>query len=180
MQSLILQIGFVQWGGYGLAVVGQLIGKQYIAKKAVRIVLLICAFGLLVMGIFPSSKEIPSPALPPSYGPLSTYLRSHGVYPDQTIYVTMASKGYIESAINFKRQLDKFSLGGRFIVLCVDLECVEVMSNHSILGYDGYLQTESEAQDDWHLPIARMKVTTPLPFFFENEFLINLLVFSQS
>jgi hypothetical protein len=74
----------------------------------------------------------------------------------------MASENYIESVINFKRQLDKFSLGGRFLVLCVDPACVEAMSKHSILGYDGYLQTESESKADWHLPIARMKVIFPL------------------
>jgi hypothetical protein len=93
------------------------------------------------------------------YGPLSTYLRLNGIGNDKTLFLSMASKEYIEPVINFRKQLNIFGLAESYVVLCLDTDCVEATKKHHILGYDGFLVTEAEAQGDWHDPIARMKVT---------------------
>jgi hypothetical protein len=108
------------------------------------------------MGSISSLSRVPSKS-----GPLSSFLQSRGIGNERTVFLSMASKDYIEPVINFKKQLDKFTLGGDYVVLCLDNECLDAMGNNSILGYGGYLLTESDAKEDWHIPIARMKVIHP-------------------
>lgn len=134
-------------------------GNQRIGRTYVRILLGV-SVALFVLTTITASFDIISDifGFSPKYGPLSSYLRSNGIYTDKTIYLTMASKDYIEPIINFKTQLDKFALGESYVVLCVDTECLEATKSHHILGFGGYLATETEAMEDWHNPIARMKV----------------------
>lgn len=91
--------------------------------------------------------------------PLSNYLRRGGIGPNRTLFVTMASRKYIEPMINFKYSLDRWNEGQNYVVLCLDIECVEAGRTHGIHVFDGYLQTIAEAQGDWHSPVARMKVS---------------------
>jgi len=66
--------------------------------------------------------------------------------------------------INFKLGLDMWGLGDRFVVLCLDRECVQAAESHEIHAYTRYLMTAGEAGDDWHLPVARIKVMLlPIP-----------------
>ena len=44
------------------------------------------------------------------------------------------------------------------MVLCLDRECVEAAELHDIHAYTRYLMSANEAGDDWHLPVARIKV----------------------
>jgi hypothetical protein len=90
--------------------------------------------------------------------PLSNYLRRGGIGPNRTLFITMASRKYIEPMINFKRSLDRWNEGRNYIVLCLDRECVDAGIANGIHAFDGYLQTTSEAEGDWHHPVARMKV----------------------
>src|SRR5579862_3784708 len=89
---------------------------------------------------------------------LSGFLQSRGLGNDETLFITIASKKYIESMINFKFALDTWGLGNRYVVLCLDRECVQAADSHNIHAYTRYLMSSSEAGDDWHLPVARIKV----------------------
>ena len=102
-----------------------------------------------------SSRWYHSDALTPS---LSGFLQSKGIGNDQTLFITIASVKYIDSMINFKLGLDTWGLGGRYIVLCLDRECVQAAQAHNIHASTRYLMSENEAADDWHLPVARIKV----------------------
>jgi len=90
--------------------------------------------------------------------PLSSFLESHGLYNSRTIFLTMASKGYMQEIVNFRDTLAKWKLGENYVVLCLDLGCLEGAKEHGILAYDGYIMTPEEARGDWHIPVARLKV----------------------
>lgn len=107
--------------------------------------------------------------------PLSNYLRRGGIGPNRTLFITMASRQYIEPMINFKHALDRWNEGQNYIVLCLDIECVEAGIAHGIHAFDGYLQTITEAQGDWHYSVARMKV---FQFLFDVD--LSLLPISIS
>ena len=91
-------------------------------------------------------------------GPLSAFLNAHGLDTSQTLFVTMASTQYIEPMINFNKALKKWNLDKFYVVLCLDVECTKAAEAHNILAYSGFLMSENEALNDWHDPIARMKV----------------------
>ena len=107
------------------------------------------------------SNKSPTSLLNGNYGPLSTFLRSNGIGTDKTLFVTIAGGLYIDPAINFKKQLETWSLEQNFLVLCLDMACMEATKRNSVLAYDGFLQTEDEARTDFHIPVARMKVGFP-------------------
>jgi len=90
--------------------------------------------------------------------PLSTFLRNTGIGTDRTLFVTIASKSYIEPMINFKIALDKWNLGGNYVVLCLDIECAQAAESSNIIAFDGYFMSGKESKGDWHFPIARIKV----------------------
>ena len=154
----------IQWSGYCLVQAGHVVGKSPTGTVYLRT--LICtSVVLFILGVFFPSSGIGSGSNGLSqdreFGPLSSFLQSKGISVNQTIYLTMASKEYIDPVINFKKQLDKFDLGDVYVVLCLDPECVDATKAHHILGFGGYLATETEAEGDWHFPIARMKVPPP-------------------
>jgi|SRR5579862_1694630 len=95
---------------------------------------------------------------------LSAFLESKGLDNSRTIFLTIASNSYLEPMINFRRSLEKWSLGENYVALCLDVECVQAANAHNITAYDGYLMTAKEAQSDWHLPVGRMKVWSLLTF----------------
>jgi hypothetical protein len=91
-------------------------------------------------------------------GGLAEFLRSKGLGTDRTLFVTIASQPYAESMVNFKMGLDRFSLGGDYVVLCLDVPCLETARNHDIVAFGGYLMNETEPAGDWHYPVARAMV----------------------
>jgi len=60
--------------------------------------------------------------------------------------------------INFKLGLDRWGLGEQFLVLCLDHECVKAAEANNIHAYGRYITTAKEEDDDWHTPVARIKV----------------------
>lgn len=64
----------------------------------------------------------------------------------------------MEPIVNFKSALDIFNLGRNYVVLCLDVECVAEAKAHDIIAYGGYIIQIEEGNDDWHYPVARMKV----------------------
>jgi len=90
--------------------------------------------------------------------PLSTFLESNGLDNSRTIFLTIASKEYIEQMVNFRTSLAEWKLGNNYVVLCLDVECLQGAKEYDILAYDGYIMTAEEAAGDWHIPVARLKV----------------------
>lgn len=64
----------------------------------------------------------------------------------------------MDPIINFRTALDKFGLGQNYLVLCLDTGCFEGAEAQNILAYDGYIMSAEEAENDYHLPVARAKV----------------------
>lgn len=106
-------------------------------------------------------------ATPPTTetGPLSAFLIAHGLDTSQTLFVTLANKQYIDPIINFNMALKKWNLDRCYVVLCLDVDCTKAAESHNILAYNGFLMTENEVWNDWHVPIARMKVP-PHSYFY--------------
>ena len=96
--------------------------------------------------------------------PLSTFLKSNGLDNDRTIFLTIASKEYAKQMINFKLSLEKWKLEQNYVVLCLDIDCLDVAESHNILAYARYLISEEDANGDWHIPVARIKVSLSCTF----------------
>ena len=91
-------------------------------------------------------------------GGLAEFLRSKGLGTERTLFVTIASQPYTETMVNFKMGLDRFSLGEEYVVLCLDVPCLDTAKNHDIVAFGGYLMNETESAGDWHYPVARAMV----------------------
>jgi len=63
--------------------------------------------------------------------------------------------------INFNVALKRWGLERNYMVLCLDVECVQAAEADDFLAYDGYFMRETEVGHDWHASVARMKVTSP-------------------
>jgi hypothetical protein len=94
---------------------------------------------------------------------LSEFLQSRGIGTDRTLFVTIASEPYIEPMVNFRMGLDRFSLGGDYVVLCLDVPCLDTARKYDIVAFEGYLMKETEAGDDGHDPVAQTKVHSSFP-----------------
>lgn len=110
-----------------------------------------------------------SALFPTKGGPLSAFLRSNSIGTDKTVFLTIADRNFIEAAIHFKTQLDKFELGETCVILCLDTDCLEAAKAQSVLAYDGYVIREA---GDWRMPVAQMKVQSP----FSQINVINVLL----
>jgi len=93
--------------------------------------------------------------------PFSAFLESHGIDNNRTLFVTMASKQYIEPIINFNVALKRWNRDKNYVVLCLDIECLQAAEVHDFLAYGGYLMRDTEVGHDWHPSVARMKVASP-------------------
>lgn len=97
----------------------------------------------------------------PNLPPLSRFLYRNGLRNDSTIFVTMASKEYLDAIVNFRTALDKFGIGKTYLVLCLDTECVEGAKANDVIAYGGYRMNSKEKDGDFHVPVARAKVRAP-------------------
>jgi len=93
--------------------------------------------------------------------PFSAFLKSHGIDNNRTLFVTLASKQYIEPMINFNVALKRWNRDKNYVVLCLDIECLQAAEAHDFLAYDGYFMRDTEVGHDWHASVARMKVPSP-------------------
>jgi len=112
---LLRQIELIQGCGYVLSLAGQVVGSQFLRKNLRTLV-----FTIGVLLILSSSSELRETLAvytryttsTVTYGPLSTFLHSHGIQQDQTLFVTMAGgMQYIEAAINFNNWINSHSAG---------------------------------------------------------------------
>jgi hypothetical protein len=91
---------------------------------------------------------------------LPEFLKDHQLGTDQTVFITMADEKYVGPMVNFKISLDKWDLGGNYVVLCLDQKCSSVAESRHVLHYDGYLKSQDSTS--WNAPVAHAKVLTPL------------------
>src|SRR5271156_71247 len=93
--------------------------------------------------------------------PVSSFLYRSGLRNDKTVFVTMATKEYLDAIINFRTALDKFGLAQNYMILCLDEGCLEGAKANDIIAYGGYLMNSNEIDGDFHMPVARAKVRIP-------------------
>ena len=182
-ESVDKQLDFLQLGGYCTA-----LSALYLFKKGKPLGLHNVSPYLLIVTILFSTSTLPqvphlnlpgstlptpqhevlyesswsqlgsTPWSQPDSLSLSGFLQSRGVSNDKTLFVTIASKKYVAPMINFKFGLDRWDLGKQYVILCLDHECVQAAESQNIHAYTGYLMSAKEEGDDWHTPVARIKV----------------------
>jgi len=101
---------------------------------------------------------------------ISGFLQSQGVGPDRTLFVAMATESYIEPMVNFKWGLDKFELGGDYVVLCLDVPCLEAAHRYNILAFRGFVGKSLEGAVDWHSRLGSRVAEIKVSFFFLSLF----------
>jgi hypothetical protein len=168
------QLEYLQWGGYCAVLSG-----LFFFKKGNPLGLRnFSAYLLIVTILFMSTLPFPTPpsSTPQSeilyessssqldslslsdFSSLADFLQSRGLGNDKTLFVTIASKQYVDPMINLKYALDMWGLGEQYVVLCLDHECVHGAESHKIHAYTRYLMNAKEDGDDWHTLVARIKV----------------------
>ena len=160
---LTRQVGYVQIGGYCVALLGFCVLKDGIStvssvfRTRKTLIFLAIAASLLCSTFVHDTVRVSN--LPP----LSRFLYRSGLRNDKTVFVTMATKDYLDSIINFRTALDKFGLRQNYLILCLDTECLEGARSNDIIAYGGYLMSGEESDGDFHMPVARAKVRVPNP-----------------
>jgi hypothetical protein len=115
-------------------------------------------FNPLTVPIAPKPVDAPAPQIS-----LPDFLKDHQLGTNQTVFITMADEKYVEPMVNFKISLDKWDLGGNYVVLCLDEKCSNLAESRHILHYDGYFKSRDATT--WNAPVARAKVLGPLRVF---------------
>lgn len=161
LNLLTIQMGYLQVSGYCIALVGNYLVMNATSTitstlRSQRFLIFVAIAASLFFSTFVNEMS--------SVPPLARFLQNSGLGKDKTLFITMATEGYMDAVFNFKLGLDKFDLGGNCVVLCLDKGCVERAKEHNICAYDSYVMNGDEAGGDYHVPVARAKVISSKRF----------------